>query len=69
MANNIAAQAASGIVTLYEHPDGPRIDFDDWALTVTNEDGQSASCSIGPLGLIELADKLMALGRSLGGGL
>ena len=62
------AHAASGIVApLFQHPDGPRIDFDDWTLTITDEDDQRACMPIGPLGLIELGNTLIALGRGLGG--
>ena len=62
------AHTASGIAaSLFQHPDGPRLDFDDWTLTITDEDDQRASMPIGPLGLIELGNTLIALGRGLGG--
>ena len=69
MGNNIAAET-SGIVTpLFQHPDGPRLDFDDWTLTIVDDDDRRASMPIGPLGLIELGNTLIALGRGLGGAL
>ena len=55
------------VTPLLQHPDGPRIDFDDWALTITDDDDLRASMPIGPLGLIELGNTLIALGRGLGG--
>ena len=59
-----------GVVTpLFQHPDGPRLDFDDWTLTITDDEDRRASLPIGPLGLIELGNTLIALGRGLGGAL
>ena len=67
---NKTTVATPGIVApLFQHPDGLRIDFDDWTLTITDDDDQSASMPIGPLGLIELGNTLLALGRGLGGAL
>jgi hypothetical protein len=69
MANQTTV-ATPGIVTsLFQHPDGLRLDFDDWTLTITDADDRRASMPIGPLGLIELGNTLLALGRGLGGGL
>jgi hypothetical protein len=67
--DNTAHTASGGVTPLFQHPDGPRIDFDDWALVITDDEDQSASMPIGPLGLIELGNTLIALGRALGGGL
>ena len=70
MEKHNTAHTASGVVApLFQHPDGPRIDFDDWVLTITDADDRRASLPIGPLGLIELGNTLIALGRGLGGAL
>ena len=67
---NKTTVATPGIVTpLFQHPDGPRLDFDDWTLAITDADDRRASLPIGPLGLIELGNTLIALGRGLGGAL
>ena len=70
MEKHNTAHTASGVATpLLQHPDGPRIDFDDWILKIPGDQVQSASMPIGPLGLIELGNTLIALGRGLGGAL
>jgi hypothetical protein len=67
---NKTTVATPGIVApLFQHPDGPRLDFDDWVLSITDDDDRRASMPIGPLGLIELGNTLIALGRGLGGAL
>lgn len=43
--------------TVYSHPDGGSIDLDGTDLTITAENGHTASVQIGPSGLRELAAK------------
>ena len=52
--------------TVYSHPDGFALDFNDNALTATDDDGKSVSLPIGPLGLVELAAELNAIGNDAG---
>ena len=52
--------------TVYSHPDGFALDFNDNALTATDDDGKSVSLPIGPLGLVELAAELNAIGSNAG---
>ena len=47
--------------TLYEHPDGFTLDFDDNSLIATDDDGKSVSLPIGPTGLKELGNALLVL--------
>ena len=51
--------------TVYSHPDGFTLAFNDDALTATDDDGKTVSLPIGPLGLVELADKLSAISLEL----
>jgi hypothetical protein len=51
--------------TLYKHPDGFTLAFKDNVLTATDDDGKSVPIPIGPLGLVEVADKLKAIGLEL----
>ena len=47
--------------TVYSHPDGFTLTFNDDALTATDDDGKTVSLPIGPLGLVELGNYLLAL--------
>ena len=47
--------------TLYEHPDGFTLDFDDNSLIATDDDGKAVSLPIGPTGLKELGNALLVL--------
>ena len=47
--------------TLYEHPDGFTLDFDDNNLIATDDDGKAVSLPIGSTGLVELGHALLAL--------
>ena len=47
--------------TVYSHPDGFTLAFNDDALTATDDDGKTVSLPIGPLGLLELGNALLAL--------
>lgn len=49
--------------TLYEHPDGHLIGFDDNTLICIGDDGP-VFVPIGPQGLIELGLRMMALGTT-----
>ena len=52
--------------TLYTHPDGYTLAFNDHTLIATDDDGKTVSLPIGPLGLVELAEKLNAIGNDAG---
>lgn len=52
--------------TVYNHPDGFTLAFNDNALTATDDDGKTVSLPIGPLGLVELAEELNAIGNDAG---
>ena len=69
MANRTTVATPGIVAPLFQHPDGPQLDFDDWTLTITDDEDRRASMPIGPLGLIELGNTLIALGRGLGGAL
>ena len=47
--------------TLYTHPDGFALDFDDHTLIATDDDGKTISLPIGSIGLKELGNALLAL--------
>ena len=47
--------------TVYSHPDGPALAFDDHTLIATDEDGKAVCLPIGPIGLVELGHALLAL--------
>ena len=47
--------------TVYSHPDGFALAFNDDALTATDDDGKAVSLPIGPLGLVDLGNALLAL--------
>ena len=47
--------------TAYSHPDGFTLAFKDDVLTATDEAGKTVSLPIGPLGLMELGNVLLAL--------
>ena len=49
---------------VYQHPDGFTLAFNDDALIAINDEGKIVSLPIGPLGLVELADKLRAIGSA-----
>ena len=52
--------------TVYQHPDGFALVFHDNALIATDDDGKAVSLPIGPLGLVELAAELNAIGNDAG---
>ena len=47
--------------TIFQHPDGPALDFHNHTLIATDEDGKAVCLPIGPLGLVELGNALLAL--------
>lgn len=52
--------------TVYQHPDGFTLAFNDNVLTATDDDGKTVSLPIGPLALVELAEELHAIGNDAG---
>ena len=52
--------------TVYSHPDGFTLAFDDHTLIATDDDGNTVSLPIGPLGLVELAAELDTIGNDAG---
>lgn len=50
---------------LYQHPDGHAIDLLNGILTVTDSGGQTASVPIGEIGLAELGERMVSIGRAL----
>lgn len=50
---------------IYLHPDGPTIHVLDRILTVADSDGKTASVPIGEIGLVELGERLVAIGQAL----
>ena len=51
---------------VYEHPDGFTLAFNDHTLIATDDDGNTVSLPIGPLGLVELAAELDTIGNDAG---
>ena len=47
--------------TVYSHPDGPALAFNNHTLIATDDDGKTVSLPIGPLGLVELRNALLVL--------
>ena len=47
--------------TVYKHPHGPTLAFNDHTLIASNGDGTTVFLPIGPLGLVELGLALLAL--------
>ena len=47
--------------TVYKHPDGPTLAFNEHTLIATADNGKAVSLPIGPLGLVELGLALLAL--------
>ena len=47
--------------TVYSHPDGFTLAFNDDTLTATDDDGKTVSLPIGPLGLVKLGNDLLTL--------
>ena len=47
--------------TIYSHPDGFTLAFNDNTLIATDDKGKTVSLPIGPLGLVELGLALLAL--------
>ena len=47
--------------TVYSHPDGFALAFNDNTLIATDDNGKTVSLPIGPLGLVELGNALLAL--------
>ncbi len=54
---------------VYRHPDGPKLDYNDFALTATGEDGETIVLPIGADGLLELAAQLAAIGKDAKNGI
>ena len=52
---------------VYQHPDGFTLAFDDHTLIATDDDGITVSLPIGPLGLVDLGNALLALAAELEG--
>ena len=52
--------------TVYNHPDGFKLAFNDNVLTATDDDGKTVSLPIGPLGMLELAAELVAIANDAG---
>ena len=52
--------------TVYSHPDGFTLAFNDHTLIATDDNGKAVSLPIGPLGLVELAAELNAIGNDAG---
>ena len=52
--------------TVYNHPDGFTLAFNDHTLIATDDDGKTVSLPIGPLGLVELAAELNSIGSDAG---
>ena len=51
---------------VYQHPDGFTLAFNDNVLTATDDEGNTVSLPIGPLGLVELAAELDTIGNDAG---
>ena len=47
--------------TVYSHPDGFALVFNDKTLIATDDNGKTVSLPIGPLGLVELGNALLVL--------
>ena len=47
--------------TVYSHPDGFTLAFNDHTLIATDDNGKTVSLPIGPLGLVELGNAMLAL--------
>ena len=47
--------------TVYSHPDGFTLAFNDHTLIATDSDDKTVALPIGPLGLVELGNALLAL--------
>ena len=47
--------------TVYNHPDGFTLAFNDHTLIATDDNEKTVSLPIGPLGLVELGNALLAL--------
>ena len=47
--------------TVYQHPDGGTLAFNDNELTATDDEGNAVCLPIGPLGLAELGNALLVL--------
>ena len=50
---------------VYQHPDGFTLAFNDNVLTATDDEDNTVRLPIGPLGLIGLGERLIAIGKSL----
>jgi hypothetical protein len=49
--------------TVYSHPDGFTLAFNDNTLIATDDNGKTVCLPIGRLGLVELAEKLNVIGK------
>ena len=47
--------------TVYNHPDGYTLAFNDYTLIATDDNGKTVFLPIGPLGLVELGNALLVL--------
>ena len=47
--------------TVYSHPDGFTLAFNDNTLIATDDNGETVSLPVGPLGLVELGNAMLAL--------
>ena len=52
--------------TVYSHPDGFTLAFNDHTLIANDDDGNTVCLPIGPLGLVELAAELDTIGNDAG---
>ena len=52
--------------TVYSHPECFTLTFNDHKLIATDDDGNTVSLPIGPLGLVELAAELDTIGNDAG---
>jgi len=52
--------------TVYSHPDGFTLAFNDHTLIATDDNGKAVSLPIGPLGLVKLAAELDSIGNDAG---
>ena len=47
--------------TVYSHPDGFTLVLNDNTLIATDDNGETVSLPVGPLGLVELGNAMLAL--------
>ena len=66
MPGQAAPEYKSDTTTVYSHPDGFTLAFNDNVLTATDDEDNTVCIPIGPLGLIALGELLTAIGRNRG---